>query len=225
MLDGRQPGSLIENSFAERLTTLMARPGQDNVPRDDVPWHLKYGGRAAGIVGGFFAVLFGLYNCIGILLGDVGCLVGGILQILAGFVVLAIEAPCCFIFIDFVQQTAEKADQRPYWNRAALYCIIAIPPVILCLGLGSLFGCGLIFVTGMLYGMMALGKKASLEDMRAAATTSAAASSSAEQGNGMSSVDVVGGGGSSTTTKQNSTLVYNVQPISYSAPPPYDSVA
>ncbi|XP_052903132.1 calcium channel flower isoform X3 [Anopheles moucheti] len=170
-------------SFAERLTTLMARPGQDNVPRDDVPWHLKYGGRAAGIVGGFFAVLFGLYNCIGILVANVGCLVGGILQILAGFVVLAIEAPCCFIFIDFVQQAAEKADQRPYWNRAALYCIIAIPPVILCFGLGSLFGCGLIFVTGMLYGMMALGKKASLEDMRAAATTSAGASSSAEQGN------------------------------------------
>ncbi|XP_035892711.1 calcium channel flower isoform X3 [Anopheles stephensi] len=171
-------------SFAERLTTLMARPGQDNVPRDDVPWHLKYGGRAAGIVGGFFAVLFGLYNCIGILLGDVSCLISGILQILAGFIVLAIEAPCCFIFIDFVQQAAEKADQRPYWNRAVLYCSIAILPVVLCISLGSLFGCGLIFVTGMLYGMMALGKKASLEDMRAAAaTTSAGASSSAEQGN------------------------------------------
>lgn len=69
------------------------------------------------------AVLFGLYNCIGILLGDIGCLVGGILQILAGFVVLAIEAPFCFIFIDYVQQVAEKADQRPYWNRAALYCM------------------------------------------------------------------------------------------------------
>ena len=36
---------------------------------------------------------------------------------------------------------------------------IAIPPVVLCIGLGSLFGCGLVFVTGMLYGMMALGKK------------------------------------------------------------------
>ncbi|XP_049546194.1 calcium channel flower isoform X1 [Anopheles darlingi] len=211
-------------SFAERLAGLMARPGQDNVPRDDVPWHLKYGGRAAGIVGGFFAVLFGLYNCIGILLGDVGCLVGGILQILAGFVVLAIEAPCCFIFIDFVQQAAEKADQRPYWNRAALYCVIAIPPVIMCLGLGSLFGCGLIFVTGMLYGMMALGKKASLDSMRAAATASAGTSSSVEQGQGGIGSGGFGGGGI-TSTKQNSTLVNNVQPIAFSSPPPYDSVA
>ncbi|XP_058053589.1 calcium channel flower isoform X1 [Anopheles bellator] len=210
-------------SFAERLAGLMARPNQDNIPRDDVPWHLKYGGRAAGIVGGFFAVLFGLYNCIGILLGDVGCLVGGILQILAGFIVLAIEAPFCFIFIDFVQQAAEKADQRPYWNRAALYCLIAIPPVIMCLGLGSLFGCGLIFVTGMLYGMMALGKKASLDSMRAAAAAaSAGTSSSAERGGGMASTGGLGGG---TTTKQNSTLVNNVQPIAFSSPPPYDSVA
>ncbi|XP_050097414.1 calcium channel flower isoform X1 [Anopheles aquasalis] len=212
-------------SFAERLAGLMARPGQDNVPRDDVPWHLKYGGRAAGIVGGFFAVLFGLYNCIGILLGDVGCLVGGILQILAGFVVLAIEAPCCFIFIDFVQQAAEKADQRPYWNRAALYCVIAIPPVIMCLGLGSLFGCGLIFVTGMLYGMMALGKKASLDSMRAAASASAGTSSSVEQSQGGIGSGGFGGGGGITSTKQNSTLVNNVQPIAFSSPPPYDSVA
>ncbi|EDS29291.1 conserved hypothetical protein [Culex quinquefasciatus] len=43
-------------SFAERLAGLMARPGADNVPRDDVPWHLKYGGRAVGIVGGFLYV-------------------------------------------------------------------------------------------------------------------------------------------------------------------------
>lgn len=201
----------------------MARPGQDNVPRDDVPWHLKYAGRAAGIVGGFFAVLFGLYNCISILVGDVGCLVGGILQILAGFAVLAIEAPCCFIFIDYVQQAAEWVDNRPYWNRAAFYCVIALIPVGMCFGLGSLFGCGLIFITGMLYGMMALGKKASQEDMRAAAASSAAASSSAERGtNGMSTVDA---GSGSATSKQNSSLVYNVQPISYSSPPPYDSVA
>lgn len=54
---------------------------------------------------------------------QIGCLVSGILQMLAGFLVMAIEAPCCCMFIDYVQQIAEKADQRPYWNRAALYCV------------------------------------------------------------------------------------------------------
>ncbi|XP_058458989.1 calcium channel flower isoform X1 [Malaya genurostris] len=212
-------------SFAERLAGLMARPGQDNVPRDDVPWHLKYGGRAVGIVGGFFAVLFGLYNCIGILLGDIGCLVGGILEILAGFVVLAIEAPFCFMFIDYVQLVAEKADQRPYWNRAALYCVIALPPVIMCLGLGSLFGCGLIFLTGMIYGMMALGKKASFAEMRAAAAAATAASSAEQGRSGGSGISNLAQAGGIPSSKQNSTLVNNVQPIAYSMPPPYDSVA
>lgn len=31
----------------------MARPGQDIVPKDDVPWYLKYGGRLLGIVAAF----------------------------------------------------------------------------------------------------------------------------------------------------------------------------
>lgn len=35
----------------------------------------------------------------------------------------------------------------------------AIPPVLLEPGLASIFGCGLVFATGVLYGMMSLGKK------------------------------------------------------------------
>lgn len=210
-------------SFAERLAGLMARPGQDNVAQDDVPWHLKYGGRALGIVAGFFGLLFGLYNCVSILFANVSCLVSGILQILAAFIVLMVEAPCCFIFIDYVQQLSEKADQRPYWNRAAVYCLVAIPPVILCPGLGSIFGCGLIFATGMVYGMMALGKKASFAEMRAAAAASAA--SSAEQGRSTGNGAAPPQGGGNPSSKQSSTLVNNVQPIAYSMPPPYDSVA
>jgi hypothetical protein len=68
-------------------------------------------------------VLFGLWNCIGILLGAVMCLVSGILQVLVGFVVMAIEAPFCCMFIDHVQTVSSKIDQRPLWNRAALYCL------------------------------------------------------------------------------------------------------
>ncbi|CAD7081442.1 unnamed protein product [Hermetia illucens] len=157
-------------SFAEKIAGLMARPNQDAIPRDDVPWYLKYAGRGLGIVGAFFAILFGLYNCLGIITLNYTCLISGILQMLAGFVVMAIEAPCCCMFIDYVQQLADKADQRPYWNRAALYCIIAIPPILLCFGLGSLFGSGLIFATGAVYGMMAIGKKGTREDMAAVAS-------------------------------------------------------
>lgn len=68
-------------------------------------------------------VLFGLTNCLSILVGGVMCLVSGILQICVGFVVLALEAPFCCMFIDHVQTISAKLDDRPLWNRAALYCM------------------------------------------------------------------------------------------------------
>uniref|UniRef100_A0A1B0FQ37 Calcium channel flower n=1 Tax=Glossina morsitans morsitans TaxID=37546 RepID=A0A1B0FQ37_GLOMM len=84
---------------------------------------------------------------------------------------MALEAPCCFFCIDHVNHLASWTDARPLWNRAAFYCVLALLPVFLCFGLGSLFPCALVFGTGVLYGMMGLGKKASREDMAAAATS------------------------------------------------------
>lgn len=68
-------------------------------------------------------VLFGLWNCLSILLANVTCLVGGILQVCIGFVVMAVEAPFCCMFIDHVQTLAGKVEERPLWNRAAVYCL------------------------------------------------------------------------------------------------------
>jgi len=145
-------------------------PNQEGQPDDGTPWYFRYGSRVLGISGAFFCILFGLWNCLGILLAQLMCLVSGIIQICVGFVVLAIEAPFCCMFIDHVQTLSTKVDSRPLWNKAALYCIISIVPVILCPGLGSLFPCGLVFACGVFYGMMGLGKKGSREDMAAVAS-------------------------------------------------------
>ncbi|XP_037825303.1 calcium channel flower [Lucilia sericata] len=158
-------------SFAEKIANLMARPNQQPGPADDQPWYLKYGVRILGITGAFFCILFGLFNALSLLLLNVSCLIGGILQVVIGFLVMSLEAPCCFFCIDYVGQMADMADARPMWNRAALYCVVSIFPVFLCFGLGSLFPCALIFGTGVIYGMMSLGKKASREEMAAAATS------------------------------------------------------
>nr|CAD7438773.1 unnamed protein product [Timema bartmani] len=40
---------------------------------------------------------------------------------MAGFLVIVIEAPCCCLFIDFVQNISDWVEKRPYWNRAAFY--------------------------------------------------------------------------------------------------------
>jgi len=144
----------------------MQRPNEDPVPKDDVPWWMKYAGRGLGTVGGGMAIFLGMWNCIGILLGNIDCLLSGMWQMVAGFLVIVIEAPCCCMFIDFVQTLSDWVDKRPYWNRAVFYGGIAIPAVLFCPGLGSLFGSGLIFGTGVIYGMMSLGRKASPEEMR-----------------------------------------------------------
>uniref|UniRef100_A0A0A9WJ01 Calcium channel flower n=1 Tax=Lygus hesperus TaxID=30085 RepID=A0A0A9WJ01_LYGHE len=157
-------------SFMDKVGSMMMRPGEDAVPKDEVPWWMKYLGRGLGTVGGGIAIFLGLWNCVGILLADVGCLVSGMWQMVAGFSVIVIEAPCCCLFIDSVQTLSDFVDKRPYWNRAAYYCGVAIPAIIFCPGLGSVFGSGLIFGTGVVYGMMSLGKKGSREDMAAMAS-------------------------------------------------------
>lgn len=154
-----------------------ANPNQDANVDDGIPWYFKYGSRALGIVGAFFCVLFGLWNCLGILLANVMCFISGIIQILIGFMVMAIEAPFCCMFIDHVQVLSAKIEEKPLYIKAAIFCVSAVIPVLLCLGLGSIFACGLVFASGVIYGMMGLGKKASREDMAAAATADQTAQS------------------------------------------------
>ncbi|XP_021914171.1 calcium channel flower isoform X2 [Zootermopsis nevadensis] len=157
-------------SLAEKIGAIMQRPGQDAVAKDDVPWWMKYAGRGLGTVGSFVAIILGLWSCIGIVFGDIECLISGMWQMMAGAVVIMIEAPCCCLFIDFVQNASDWVEKRPYWNRAAFYCLIALPSVFLCRELQSIFGSGLIFTTGVIYGLMSLGRKGSRQDMTAAAS-------------------------------------------------------
>ncbi|KAG7210686.1 hypothetical protein KM043_012190 [Ampulex compressa] len=183
-------------SLGEKLASIMQKPGQDPVAKDDVPWWLKYAGRGLGTVGSIIAIFLGVWNCVTILLADVSCLISGMWQMVAGFLVITIEAPCCCLFIDFVQSLSDWVESRPYWNRAAAYCLIAIPPVFLCFGMSSVFGSGMIFATGIIYGLMALGRKAPLSEMRTTAIDAHVPSSS-----------------------MRSTLVENPQPISFTNTP------
>uniref|UniRef100_A0A2P2HWS1 Calcium channel flower n=1 Tax=Hirondellea gigas TaxID=1518452 RepID=A0A2P2HWS1_9CRUS len=135
-------------------------------PDGESPWWLKYGARGVGTAGGLIAMGLGFLNCLTL---SAYCLGAGIYQLLAGFVVVSAEAPCCCMFIDFVQLYSKFVEDRPPWQKAALYCGLAIPGICLCPNLSIFFGSGFIFLTGVLYGMMALGKKGSRNDMIAAA--------------------------------------------------------
>ncbi|XP_060517193.1 calcium channel flower isoform X2 [Cylas formicarius] len=157
-------------SFQDKLSALMARPGQDPVAKDDVPWWLKFAGRGVGTLAGFLAIFLGVWVCTGIIVAQVNSLVAGMWQIIAGFILLCIEAPCCCMFIDHVQRLSDFIESKPYYMRAIGYFILAIPPLLIRFSMGIFFGSGLIFATGILYGMMALGRKGSRQDMAAVAS-------------------------------------------------------
>ncbi|CAG9121718.1 unnamed protein product [Plutella xylostella] len=187
-------------SLTDKISMLMARPGGDNVQKDDVPWWMRLAGRALGTVGSGIAIFLGLLNCMGIVLLQVSCLIAGIWQMLAGFIVIVCEAPCCCFFVDYVQVLSDRMETRPYWNKAVLYVGLALPPFFLCfLSMSTWFGSGLIFATGIVYGMMALGKKGSMDDMRTSAANLEA--------------------GLPPTTAPRANLVPNEQPTSFTGVP------
>jgi len=45
------PAVHIFQSFGEKIASIMERPGQNPVTKDDVPWWMKYAGRGLGTVG------------------------------------------------------------------------------------------------------------------------------------------------------------------------------
>merc|ERR550539_1958769 len=97
------------------------------------------------------------------------CIVAGIWQILAGCVVILIEAPFMCMFLDFVQSFSQRVDGRPVWQKAALYLVLSLPALLLCLSTFTFLGSALLFVNCVVQGVQLLGRKAPREQMMAAA--------------------------------------------------------
>lgn len=149
--------------------------GESNSPAEEMPWWMKYGGRALGTFSGIVGMALGLMNVITSIL-SINCMFSGILQILAGFVLVLAEAPCCCMFLDFGDRLGNFIETRPLWNKAALYLMLPIPVISFCQGVSTLIGCALFFSTGIVYGLMSLGKKASRGEMLSRAQTDQLAS-------------------------------------------------
>jgi len=159
-------------SFTNSNSTPVAQQQNNQRPPpvdDGVSKWFKLATRGVGTVAGILSLALGLFACITI---HGSCLAAGLIQMLLGFVLVTLEAPCCCMFLDFIERIAHFSETRPYWQKALLYCLISPIPIILCVEVSTFFGAGIIFVTGVMYGMMALGKKADRSEMmaRAAAT-------------------------------------------------------
>lgn len=130
-------------------------------------WWYKYLLKGVGTLGGLLAILFGLFACITF---TAMCLLAGVLQMVAGFIVVLLEAPCCCQFVEFADKISLFSDKRPAWQKAVLYCLLGLVPIAACIEAWTILGAGLVFACGALYGLKAVGKKGDRESMMAAAS-------------------------------------------------------
>jgi len=142
-------------------------------PADDTPVWMKYAGKGTGVVGGCVAIVMGFFCAISPTnIISPMCIIAGVWQIVAGLVLVLVEAPFCAKFIPPLAKFTQIIESRPPWQRAAVYLAISLPPIMMCAGLSTIIGSGLIFAVAVLYGLMTVGKKASREEMAAAANVS-----------------------------------------------------
>jgi len=172
--------------------------GGGEIKDEDQPWYVKYGIRALGTFAGGLCLFLGAMNVIFSVFSPV-CMLFAIWQMLVGFLVVTIEAPFCCAFVDHVQVFARKIEDRPLLVKAAVYVVAPLPTIIFCFGFYSFIGGGVVIGAGVIYAMIALGKKASREEM-------------ARNAQQQSSIGGVGGGsGSSGIT--GSTSAYQQEPV------------
>ncbi|XP_025114366.1 calcium channel flower homolog [Pomacea canaliculata] len=129
---------------------------------DGIAWWCKIGARGACVAGGLGAMVTGLFSCITV---TPLCLVAGVLLILIGFSVVMLEAPCCCQFMDFIQPVSRFSERRTPFQKALIYGLPALVPLMLCFSVTTALGCALLFASGGVYGIIALGKKAERDVM------------------------------------------------------------
>jgi hypothetical protein len=54
------------------------------------------------------------------LLNQIFSSVSGIIQVVVGFVVMAVEAPFCCMFIDHVQVVSQKIEEKPLYFKGKI---------------------------------------------------------------------------------------------------------
>lgn len=133
---------------------------------DGVTWWCKIIAKSACVVAGFVAVICGLFR---LLTFTPMCLVSGIYLMLLGFIEIVLEAPCCCQFLDFIQPISRFSENRSYWEKALVYTLPPILAPLMCFSTTTMAGAALLMASGVIYGMIALGRKADRDTMLARA--------------------------------------------------------
>lgn len=146
---------------------MFSRSNSMNVTgQEDAPWLFSTLARGVSTVAGLLSIFFGFWAMIGF---DFGCLLAGILLICEGLLVTLIESPCLCVFLDFALIPSRFYEGKPHWWKAVSYALFAVIPFFICQGFSTILSCCLLAAASACYLVLSLGKKASLEEMRAKA--------------------------------------------------------
>jgi len=136
---------------------------------EEVPWLFSACAKGLSSIAGLLCMFFGIFNVLSL---SLSCIFTGILLTLEGLIVTLIEAPCLCIFLDFANIPSKFFDGKPHWVRAVVYLIFAMMPFFICRNPTIIFGCAFMVLSSAGYLVLSLGKKASVEEMRAKAAFS-----------------------------------------------------
>ncbi|UJR27615.1 hypothetical protein I4U23_008896 [Adineta vaga] len=118
--------------------------------------------RVVAIVTGLLAMLCGLFGALSI---SPFCIIAGVMMIFLGCALIMFEVPVCCQFVQYTQPLAQFSQQSPPWKKAILYSVPPLVPLLFCHSLSIVFGFICLLVNGAIQFMLAVGKKAPLEDM------------------------------------------------------------
>lgn len=97
-----------------------------------------------------------LFGFIGLISLSIWAIISGVLQIIAGVLILTVEAPNVFSKVGFMAIFDEKIGKRPFWVRAIFYVLVMIPALIFDSDWESVTCFVLIVLIAVLYAIMSL---------------------------------------------------------------------
>jgi hypothetical protein len=118
--------------------------------------------RIVAVVTGILAMICGVFAAISI---TPTCIAAGVILIFLGFSMIMFEVPICCQFVSYTQPVARFSEKRPAWQKAILYSIPPLLPLALCQSVSIVLGFICLLVNGAIQFMLAVGKKASREEM------------------------------------------------------------
>ncbi len=95
-------------------------PDKSDGAADGTPWYMRYSTKVAGVVAGSLNIILGPVCAVGI---TPMCIVAGVLMMVAGLVVIVVEAPFCCAFLELAQKISGFMEGRPAWQKMALYVV------------------------------------------------------------------------------------------------------